>query len=353
MSDKDIMTVGKIIRMPCMRKGIVQYPKEKILVSQEALACLADSAKGIPVVMDHPKEVLTEETIREIEVAGRVVSMDYDFIDDLWYANFVVDHQMAVDYLKDGWGISTAWFGDKYTGGGTVNNVPYDRELLEGRYEHLAIVKSPRYEMARNPIFLNSALQSNDTKDKITTDTITKNEPIQTNSKKDGGMISKLFKRLTTREELKTNEGEEIIVDVDGSEMTLSALVSELKDLRLNKKNEDKDDKDESEEEEKMANETDKVDVDGEKMSVAELKDAYLKNKAKSNSTDNDKPNTNSVEDEAAAKAAADAANAEAQKNFEMIKEVHENGVTYSLETEFVSTHERVSMGKKKYGTSK
>lgn len=349
MSELDIMTVGKIIRMPCMRKGIVQYPKEKILVSQEALTFLAESAKGIPVVMDHPDDILTEETIREIEVAGRVVKMDYDMFEDLWYAEFVVDHQMAVDYLKDGWGISTAWFGDKYTGGGTVNNVSYDRELLEGRYEHLAIVKNPRYEMARNPIFLNSALQSSDTTDKISPDTITNLKPIQTNSKKEGGMISKLFKRLTTREELKTNEGEELIVDIEGQEMTLSQVVSELKELRLNKKNEDdeKKEKETEEDEEKMANESDKVDVDGEKMSVSELKNAYLENKKKTNSSD-EQPITNSAD---ADKTAADAAQADA--NFQMIKEVHENGVTYSLETEFTSTRERVEMGRKKYGTSK
>lgn len=353
----DILTVGKSIIMPCMRKGLVSYPKETVFVSQEALTFMAQSAMGIPVVIDHPENLITDETIKDINIVGRVAHLQYDSFRDEWLAEFIVDKQEAVDLLKDGWGVSTAWFGDKYASGGTLNNVPYDRELLEGRYEHLAIVKTPRYEMAVNPIFLNSkTCQSNETDSNINKANthIIINKKIE---KEGSGMIGKIFKRLITREEIHTNEGEEVFVNVDGQDVALSHMVSVLK---LNKKNEEETKK-EKEEEKKMANGTDEVDVDGEKMTVNELVKAY-KASCKKNETEAEakaekevekkvEKLEKEVEDEKKEEKKENSLDEkEAEETFKKIKTLHENGITYELQEKFLSLRDKVNEGRKRYG---
>ena len=347
MSEK--MVIGKVIRMSCMRKGLCAYSDETILVGQEALARLASTSLGIPVVIDHPPELITDETITNLEVVGRVSKMEYDQFSDTWISEFVLDNQKGIDLLQSGWGVSTAWFGEKYASGGTLNNVPYDRELVEGRYEHLAIVKNPRYEMANDPIFLNSKTLQNDKNNS----TIVTNKNIE---KKGHDMIGRIFKKLTQKEELKTNEGEDFVIEVEGKDVSIRDLLaqnknlaSQVEELKLNKKNEDdKKEKEEKEEEDdKKENADDKsVDIDGEEIKMSSLKEMYRSSKKK-NAEDKkevkdekkDEKKENSKEDE------------EAEKNFKMVKELHENGVTYNLETEFLSTREKVQLGKKRYGS--
>lgn len=346
----ELMAIGKSIRMPCMRRGLCAYPKETILVSQEALIFLSNSARGIPVVIDHPVEIITDDNVKSMPIVGRVSNMEYDSISDLWYAEFIIDNQEGLELLQSGYGVSTAWFGDKYADGGTHNNCGYDRELIEGRYEHLAIVKTPRYEMAVNPIFLNSnALQTpeNDI-------TITNNET-HLNKKSDqkgNSMIGKIFKKFVKREEITTNEGEDIFVNIDGEDKPISHLISEL---QQNKKNEDEK-KEEKEPEKKMANESDEVDVDGEKITVNELVKRYKSAcSAKKNETEAEKEKEEKVAKDVEKLKEEKSENSikedeKTQKNFEMIKSVHENGITYELEDKFLSLKERAELGRQKYG---
>lgn len=350
---KETKAIGKVIKMPCMRRGLCAYANETVLVTQETLEKIAPSIMGVPLVIDHPNDLITDENIGYLPVVGRVADMHYDSKDDLWYAHFVVDDQKGIDLLNEGYGISTAWFGDKYASGGTLNNVGYDRELLEGRYEHLAIVKTPRYEMAINPIFLNSNCKSD--KDVGIIKDININE--NSMEKERSSMIGKIFKKLVSREEIKTNEGEEIYVNIDGKDIAVSEMVSELK---LNKKNAE-----EKEEEKKMANGADEVDVDGEKISVNELVKRYKAGCAKKNEAESDeeKEKKNAADEEKKKELEEEEKKekkSEAKKNsledeetnkrFEMIKQVHENGMTYELDDNFMSTKERVALGKKLYG---
>ncbi|MEI6420615.1 MAG: DUF2213 domain-containing protein [Lentisphaerota bacterium] len=331
----DKLVVGKVIKMPCMRRGLCAYSNETILVSQEALQQLSPSMMGVPVVIDHPDQIITEDNIATLPVVGRVADMHYVDYDDTWYAHFVIDDQRGIDLLEDGWGVSTAWFGDKYANGGTHNNVGYDRELLEGRYEHLAIVKSPRYEMAKDPIFLNS----NDAP--LQTDVpvpIINDEPqiIKTTISGVNDMIGKLFKKLITREELKTNDNEEIFVLIDGKDEKLSDIVSELSTLRLNaKKNED--DKEKEKENEKE---------DDEEEGTEEVKKSSKKNK-KANESEDDK------KDEKGEKKENSLEDKETEERFNTIRSIHMNGVKYELQDKFLSLKDRLEMGQSRYGSGK
>jgi hypothetical protein len=198
--------------------------------------------------------------------------------------------------------------------------------------------------MAVNPILLNSNTLQDDHKEVIIN---VSNDIIEPKTRGQQNMIGKIFKRLVSREELKTNEGEELFVDIDGVDVPLTEVISDIKTLRLNKKNEEEEKKEEKKEAKKMANDTDEVDVDGEKISVNALKQMYKENKKK-NAVADDKEEKKEEKKEDSKKNSKD--DKETEERFNMVKELHENGITYKLVDQFTSTKERVDMGKARYG---
>lgn len=353
------LAIGKVIRMPCMRRGLVAYTNETVNVTQESLEQLAKTAHGIPMVVEHPEDAITDENVADLSV-GRVSRMDYDPASDLWIAEFIVYKDDAIKLLEQGWGVSTAWYGEKYDKGGTLNNVPYDRELREGRYEHLAIVKTPRYEMAVGPRFLNSRQDP--------TDTVTLETQNTTNLNRGLYMLGRVWKKITSTEEVKTNSNEELMVEVDGEQKPLKKILDEMKEKR---------NAEESKPKQRMLQGEDEVEVDGKKMSVNELIKAYkdsmgtdkkdevepkkddvaieveqeeempAANEDESESEDEAKEKKKNVEDET-----DDEEKKKVNSRFAKIKEVHENGVIEpSLMDQFTSTREMVETGRSRYGS--
>jgi len=376
-----MLSVGKVIKMPCMRAGLCQYPDEKILVSDATLESMAASAQGIPVVIEHPDQKITDESIKSMPVVGRVADLHY--IDGLWWAHFVVDDADAVKLLQSGYGVSTAWYPEKYAGGGTYNNVSYDRELLSGRYEHLAIVKTPRYEMAVNPIFVNSKDGQSDAN----------MNTININDKRSISMIGKIWKKIIQKEELMTNSNEEMVIEIDGEEMPLKDAIEQI----AAKKNE-------KEPEKKMLNGDDKVDVDGEEMTVNELIKAYKaskktasadedkddkkeakknededkdeekkdkkeakknedeekkdedkeeKKEAKKNEDDEDKDEEKKDKKEAKKNSVDETEQSIQAARFNALEQAYTNGMPVVDESTYLSLKERVDMGSKRYGSKK
>lgn len=327
-----ILSVGKVIKMPCMRAGLVKYADETILVTKDFLERIAATMQGVPVVIDHPEIRITDQNIGSLPVVGRVADMHFDQENDVWLAHFVIDNGKAVELLQSGYGVSTAWIGTKYSGGGTFNNCPYDREAVEGRYEHLAIVQNPRYEMAVNPIFLNSTdRQKDDNKVIINTD----------NKKGNNSMFGKVWKKITQREELMANSNEEFIVEIDGEEKPLKQWIEDFKANA--KKNE--------------ADET--YEVDGQKMTVNEIIDAYKNMKTKMNESEAAAEEKKKEEEEAEAKKNEEESEKEKEEEaktnsrFEEMDQVHENGKSTIPESNFLSLRDRLELGKNRYGSKK
>jgi hypothetical protein len=333
-----------------MRKGLVAYDDETILLNQEVLADLAKTAYGIPLVVEHPDIPIDESTIGQIPIVGRVSCMEYNLATDEWEAEFVVETQAAVDLLQKGHGVSTGWYGIKYGPGGTMNNVPYGKELLQGRYEHLAIVANPRYEMAFNPIFLNSKEDG--------CKTIEQAANINTNQSTPGRRKTMFNLFRNKREEIKVNEGDTMMVNMDdGESKSLNELVDEYKKKKEASKPEEK----------KMLNDDDMVEVDGEQMSIKELK-AKLKGDCKEAAKEpegfkeedkGDKEGVaksvgeqNEAEPEAKENEKEDEEDKKTNANFKKLKDKHTNSAA-PVEQDFVSTRERVEMGRLRYGSAK
>lgn len=340
------LVIGKTIKIPCMRRGLVKYTNETILVNQDALEKLAKTSYGIPVVIEHPGIKIDSENLKELPIVGRVADMHYNGEKDEWEVHFVIDTQEAIDLLEKGWGVSTAWFGDDYGAGGTYNNIAYDRELLEGRYEHLAIVEHPRYEMAKGPIFYNSI-------DKILVPEVKKDDNINSNSQKNGGkkMFGKIFR--TIREEIKCNENEDFEVEVDGKNVPLANILDEMKTME-SKKN--------AEPEKKTLSGEDLIEYNGEKITVNELVKRY--NELKTASVEPEKEEKENAEPKKEEKAEKEETpeekeetpeekeeKAKTNSRFESMEHTHQNSNPEVDESQFVTLRERTDAGRKAYGS--
>lgn len=355
---------GKTIKMPCMRKGLCEYPDSRILLGQKVLEDLSKTAHGIPVVIEHPDMPIDEKSMAHVPIHGRVTNMEYNSTSDEWEANFVVDTQEAIDLLKKGHGVSTAWYGTKYGPGGTMNNVPYDKELQAGEYEHLAIVSQPRYEMARNPIFMNSA--GTPCKTAAVPAIIESKQSLPLTGSKP--MLFGLWRNK--REEIKLNEGEEAMVNVGGEDKRLCDLVEEYK----KKKSAESAPPAQAEPKANMMAETDEVEVDGEKMTIKQLMDYVSGGRQDAGA----EPEGFAEEDKGDAAGVAKAVDskeeaskddeeeggdakkeddkkdekAKANSNFNDMAARHENAGG-DAQPEYVSTRERMEMGRVRYGSAK
>jgi hypothetical protein len=229
------------------------------------------------VVIEHHSDI-NPSNIEQLTV-GRVADMHYNSDTDEWDVHFVVDNEDAVAKLQNGWGVSTAY---RITGsgpGGTLNNVPYNREVTGAVYDHLAIVQDPRYEMARDPIFYNS-------KEGLITPTEVGNIDTKI-AKQGGGMLGKLWRMV--REEFKVNEGEELFVMVGDKEMKLNDLTAALHEMEM-KKNMKK----------IIMNGSDMVEYKGDMMTVETIAKMFNEAKAeedKKNSDDKDADDKKNAED--------------------------------------------------------
>ena len=327
---------AKTVKIPCMRAGLCQYKEERVLVPQETLVKLAQTAFGIPVIIDHQedetlKEALAQGRLHDLAV-GRVADLHYDTEEDLWYAHMVIDTQEAIDLLAKGWGVSTSYEVIEDSEGGTLNAVQYDRTIVAGKYLHLAIVENPRYEMAIKPVFFNSVDEVPCLTIKTAQDTIETMQP-----KKETGMF-KLFK--TTKHEVKENS-DEMMVEVDGEQVAMNALIEAYKNA---KKNEDPvDPTDEEVKPNEVEIEIEEKKPEGEKPVEDEDKDLDEEVNALLQSVEEEEKK-NAEDEEAKAK------EEEAKKNrFNSL-----NNAVDSMDNSvgsFQSLAERAEAGRKKYGS--
>jgi hypothetical protein len=177
-------------------------------------------------------------------------------------------------------------------------------------------------------------------------------------------MFAKIWR--TVREEVKANENEELVLELEHGQVPLSKIVEELSAYRA--KEASKKEEETKEASKRVLNDDDEVEVDGKKMKVHELVAEYNKAKEagmekgeeKHEAADKEKMNEDmAMEQESKAMCdAADEVKDEMKKvekkaenaRFNSLKSAYENGSALKVEDQFVSTRERVDMGKARYG---
>jgi hypothetical protein len=328
-----------------MQPGLCGYAAEKILVDTEALKRILPSGVGKPVYVNHDNG--TDETrLQNLHKAdGYITEAFYNELDGWGWFKILAVSDEAHEKIAAGWAVSNAYIPTQWGVGGTKNNCPYDREVLDAEFTHLAIVQNPRYEGAL--IFTPEGFRAyQDEK---------KRQLVELQNSKDGENKI-MFKLFNTKKEPATADtvSPDTVIELqNGQSVSIQEMINAVQ-----KKNEDEGKK----KEEELENGDMEADVDGEKMPLKELVNRY-KNSMKKNESDEDKKKDeekqNALKAEADAKAAADKAAADAaeaeklagQKRFEELRNANNSA---NQQAPIIDTSlNQVARGMDRYGSGK
>ena len=228
--------------------GLVSYEEQGagvLKLSKEALDRFVYSLVGCPVIIKHQR--VSNENVDDIRV-GVVSSVNYNTEDGWYWCDGIIWDAEAIKLIEQGWSVSCCYTMTESTHqSGEWHNMSYDDELINGLFEHLAIVPNPRYEEAT--ILLNSK------KEGETMLNIFRRKKIQ-NSEKEGDDMAQENEKGIDKNALKNRIMEHINKavkgekDVDGEkesdwykdlrEMLDTLAYSDSEDKKSNEKEEDK-----------------------------------------------------------------------------------------------------------------
>lgn len=139
---------GRFFKSRFLQAGLVKYQFGVCLLKKETIDKFVNTFIGCPVVINH--QDVTDESAKEQRVG--VISRVYFEPSDAWFwCEGVLFDSEAIDLVQKGYTVSCQYEITEYSDnsdGELHNGNPYDKEILGGRFEHLAIVDSPRYEDA-------------------------------------------------------------------------------------------------------------------------------------------------------------------------------------------------------------
>lgn len=285
--------------------GVCAYKDETIFIGEETLKNMDKSFSGKPIFIDH--QTVDPETEKE-DAVGYVVESFYLPEDGTHWAKLLIIDDKGHQAIKEGRKVSNAYKPTGFGVGGEWHNVPYNREVTDAYYTHLALVENPRYEEAE--------IMSAEEFKKYKEAKKSQLEQLQ-NSKAETSKQgeNKMFKLWTKKEVTNSDDISKVMVELsDGSAVSIGEMVNSVeKDL---KEKEDK--KNECHDEEVMEK---VVKVNGEDMKVSDLVAAFEKKDKKNKCNEEEKAEEEKKEEDKEEK--ADKKNAE---DVDKRKEIDEVG---------------------------
>ena len=132
-----------------MVEGTAEYaePNKKpmrIYIGESTIKNMNPTFQGKPVYVDHVDEVDVDNL--QAEADGYVIDSFFNRADGKNWVKFIVVSDRGKEAVKMGWKLSNAYVPTSYAGGGENHGVAYSKEVVGAEYEHLAIVREPRYE---------------------------------------------------------------------------------------------------------------------------------------------------------------------------------------------------------------
>jgi hypothetical protein len=218
-----------------LEPGLCKYDNETILLRKETISRMQDSFKGKPVVIQHQNPDPADNE----NIHGYITDVYYNPDDNWFYCKYILTTDESKTLVANGYSISCAYTPLEFSQeGGEWHNINYDKEVLNGELNHLALVDNPRYE---------DAITYKNSKD---------------------GVIKKMFKLFQNKKEEQDIDLKNSFVQLDEKEIPLNDLLEAFKNA---KEEEDK------ENAKTMVNMSDEVEVDGKPIKVSTLVDNYKK----------------------------------------------------------------------------
>lgn len=133
-----------------MAEGVAEYPEQtdeigkplRILVLQNAIQTMNPTFEGCPVFVDHAAVDMNKLD----EADGYVIKSFFNQTDGKHWAQFLIKTDAGHEAIRNGFKLSNAYIPSSERGAGQWHAVPYAREVTNGKFTHLALVKNPRYE---------------------------------------------------------------------------------------------------------------------------------------------------------------------------------------------------------------
>lgn len=139
---------GRVFQSRFLQAGLVKYSFGVCLLTKETINKFVNSFIGCPVRIDHKD--ITDENAKD-ERVGVVSDIWFNDADGWFWCKGVIFDDKAIDLIKNGYNVSCQYEITEYSDNienKLHNGIPYDKEILNGKFEHLAIVDNPRYEGA-------------------------------------------------------------------------------------------------------------------------------------------------------------------------------------------------------------
>ncbi len=316
------MSKPKRYRIFHVSPGLVQYEsagqEHLVLVKKDILDVMNSSFIGKPVFNENHKMIDASDAFdinsgnKEELADGVVHAAGYDDWSGRYWVDAMIWDAETQKNIDDGYGVSNAYVVNKAGPGGEYNSVPYDEEVLDAEYHHLAVVKNPRYSDTQ---IIQNSKNGGIMKFKL-------NWP-----KKKAEEAKAAVKENAADEEVQMNA--DATLEVDGETIEVSKMVEayqNMKQAEADKKN-------------ATVGIDDTIEVDGESVSVKDLLEAF---KMKTAAADDEKEEAPDVKENSKTESK--------NENFKVMENAAsktEKQAAPTIETERV----RLARGKTQYGS--
>lgn len=131
--------------------GVAEYSEPgkepyRIFINEDTIRSMSPTFAGCPIFVEHVDEVNPNLNKLREEADGWVVESFYNAADGKTWAKFIVVSERGLAAIRNGFKLSNAYIPKGFGQGGLWNGVTYAKEVTAGEFEHLAIVRNPRYE---------------------------------------------------------------------------------------------------------------------------------------------------------------------------------------------------------------
>ena len=136
---------GRPFKARFLQAGLVKYDFGVCLLKKETIDKFVDTFLGKPVIIDHKDYISPEDR------KGIIEKIWFNPDDGWFWCSGTMTDEQAIEFVEKGYNVSCQYAITDFsvnTEGKLHNGNPYDKEILDGNFEHLAIVENPRYEDA-------------------------------------------------------------------------------------------------------------------------------------------------------------------------------------------------------------
>ena len=142
---------GKIYYGMHFYPGVAEYAEPgknpfRVFLNEDTMRKMDPSFAGRPIFVEHVDDVNPDLSELRKEADGWVVESFFNKADGKHWVKFIITSDHGDNAIRNGMKLSNAYIPTSFAQGGLWNGVTYEKEITNGVFEHLALVRRPRYE---------------------------------------------------------------------------------------------------------------------------------------------------------------------------------------------------------------